>query len=290
VVTRISELLAAGRCYSIEMFPPKTPEAEERLRRALVDFSELKPSFVSITYGAGGSTRTRTHSLVVELSRTLTPAAMAHLTCVCHSRDELREILERYRDAGVDNILALRGDLPAGVDTSYPGDLDHALDLVRLARETGPFCVAVAAHPEGHPDSPDLPTDRLHLAEKLAEADFAITQFFFRVEDYLEMVEAVRSLGVERPIIPGIMPITNLFSVARMAELSGAAVPTEVVKRVESVAGDPASVLQVGVEIACEMGRRLLDEGAPGLHIYSMNSSTATVAIFRNLGLASAGS
>ncbi len=286
-MARISDLLSRGRCFSIEMFPPKTPEAEARLVATLADFARLHPSFVSITYGAGGSTRERTHSLVVQLNESFTAAAMAHLVCAAHSRAELTAILTRYRDAGVENILALRGDPPReSQGRGDSGELAYAIDLVGLARSVGSFCVAVAAHPEGHPESPDLETDRRHLAGKLSVADFAITQFFFRAEDYLSMVEEVRAQGVDKPILPGIMPITNLSSVARMAEMTGTAIPGEVVSRLEAVADDPGSVAKVGVEIACELGQRLLDEGAPGLHIYSMNMSAATLAIYENLGLA----
>lgn len=287
-MTRISDLLARGRCFSIEMFPPKTPEAEERLRSALNDFARLHPSFVSITYGAGGSTRERTHSLVVELNRTFTSAAMAHLVCSCHTRAQLTDILLRYREAGIENILAIRGDPPRESTPDLPEtELHHAIELVELAKSVGPFCVAVGAHPEGHPDSPDPISDRRHLAEKLRVADFAITQFFFRAEDYLSMVEEVRAHGVDKPIIPGIMPITNMKNVAKMAELSGSEVPREVVDRVEAVSDRPEEVVKVGVEIACELGERLLREGAPGLHIITMNMSAATRQIYENLGLAS---
>ncbi|HUY86867.1 MAG TPA: methylenetetrahydrofolate reductase, partial [Acidimicrobiales bacterium] len=156
-----------------------------------------------------------------------------------------------------------------------------------LAKSVAPFCVAVAAHPEGHPDSPDLISDRRHLAEKLRLADFGVTQFFFRVEDYLSMIEDLGSMGIDKPVIPGLLPITNLKSVAKMAELSGAAVPDEVVERIEKVSDDPEQVTKVGVDIACELGQKLLDAGAPGLHIYTMNLSAATIQIYENLGLAS---
>jgi methylenetetrahydrofolate reductase (NADPH) len=211
---------------------------------------------------------------------------MAHLTCVAHRRDELVDILERYKQAGVDNILALRGDAPAGSGEKWPkGDLEHAIELVELAREVGPFSVGVAAHPEGHPLSSDLATDRRHLASKLRVADFAITQFFFRVEDYLRMVDDLARLVVDKPVIPGIMPILNIRSVVRMAQMSGAAVPQEVARRVEAVAHDPVAVRRVGVQVACELAERLIDAGAPGLHIYTLNQSAATLEIAARLGL-----
>src|SRR4051794_34934456 len=212
--------------------------------------------------------------------------AMAHLTCAAHTRAELEEIVGRYRDAGVENILALGGDPPAGLDLPQ-GELHYAAELVELVQSEGPFTVGVAAHPELHPKSPDRTSDRDHLAAKLASADFAISQFFFRAEDYLRMVDELRERGVDKPVIPGIMPVTNLSSVQRMAQLSGAAVPPEVVARVEAVADDAEAVRQVGVEMASELCRALLDGGAPGLHFYTLNRSTATREIYANLGLSS---
>jgi methylenetetrahydrofolate reductase (NADPH) len=284
-MAQIADLLAAGRTFSFEFFPPKTPEAEITLEMTLAELELLKPSFVSVTYGAGGSTRERTHDLVVSINRTTSMTAMAHLTCAAHTREELADVVGRYRDAGVENILALGGDPPAGLDLP-PGDLAHALELVELVREVGPFCVGVAAHPELHPSSPDRVTDRDFLATKLRRADFAITQFFFRPADYLGMLADLAERGVETPVIPGIMPVTNLSSIQRMAKLSGAAVPPEVVERVEAVAGDPEAVRQVGVEMATELCQDLLAAGAPGLHFYTLNRSTATREIYANLGLA----
>ncbi len=286
-MSRIAELLASGRTFSFEFFPPKTPEAEITLEMTLAELELLKPSFVSVTYGAGGSTRERTHDLVVSINRNTTMTAMAHLTCAAHRREELVDIVTRYRDAGVENILALGGDPPANLDLPE-GDLRHACELVDLVREVGPFCVGVAAHPELHPNSPDRASDRDFLAAKLREADFGITQFFFRPSDYLGMVDDLAERGVDKPVIPGIMPITNLSSVQRMAKLSGAAVPPEVVARVEAVADDPEEVRRVGVEMATELCRELLDAGAPGLHFYTLNRSTATREIYANLGLAGA--
>jgi methylenetetrahydrofolate reductase (NADPH) len=286
-MAQIADLLAAGRTFSFEFFPPKTPEAEITLEMTLAELELLKPSFVSVTYGAGGSTRERTHDLVVSINRTTSMTAMAHLTCAAHTREELADVVGRYRDAGVENILALGGDPPAGLDLP-PGDLAHALELVELVREVGPFCVGVAAHPELHPSSPDRVTDRDFLATKLRRADFAITQFFFRPADYLGMLADLAERGVETPVIPGIMPVTNLSSIQRMAKLSGAAVPPEVVERVEAVAGDPEAVRRVGVEMATELCQDLLDAGAPGLHFYTLNRSTATREIYANLGLSGA--
>jgi methylenetetrahydrofolate reductase (NADPH) len=286
-VTRISDLLGQGRCFSFEFFPPRTDEAEAQLQRTLLELAPLRPSFVSITYGAGGTTRERTHDLVVDILRSTAMTPMAHLCCAGHREDELRAILGHYRDEGVENILALRGDPPAELNLP-PGDLAHAVELVELARELGSFSVGVAAHPEGHPASPDLATDRRHLAAKLTAADFAVTQFFFRLDDYLRLVDDLRGLGVDRPVLPGIMPVTNLSQVTRFAALSGAEFPPELAARLEAVAEDPAEVRRIGVEVASELCRALLEAGAPGLHFYTLNRSPATREIFANLGLSAA--
>jgi methylenetetrahydrofolate reductase (NADPH) len=289
-VVRIDDLLAAGPTTSFEFFPPRTDEGDRLLRDTLNELEPLGPSFVSVTYGAGGSTRERTHQIVVDLLERTSLTPMAHLTAVCHTRDELAAILARYRDAGVDNILALRGDAPGGPNG---GDgepfwaLEHAVELVHLAREVGGgrFAVGVAAHPEGHPLSPDRESDRRHLAAKLRAADFGVTQFFFRAEDYLRMVDDLAALGCDTPVIPGVMPVTNVRQIERFAQLSGAAFPTDLAERLHAVADDPVEVRRIGVEVATALCQQLLDEGAPGLHFYTLNRSTATREIWRNLGL-----
>jgi methylenetetrahydrofolate reductase (NADPH) len=285
---KIADLLAAGPSYSFEFFPPKTAEAEEVLEQTLRELEPLHPSFVSVTYGAGGSTRERTHDLVVEILRGTSMTPMAHLTCAAHTRAELQGILERYRDAGVDNVLCLGGDPPIGLDLPR-GELTHASELVALARAVGDFSLGVAAHPEGHPSSANLTGDRDRMADKLRTADFAVTQFFFRTSDYLELVEALAARGVTKPIVPGIMPISSLAGISRMAAMSGAAVPREVIDRLEPYADDAAAVRKCGVEIATELCRELLDSGAPGLHFYTLNRSTSTREIYANLGLGAAG-
>jgi methylenetetrahydrofolate reductase (NADPH) len=282
---RISDLIGRGRTLSIELWPPRNEAAEQRLERALERLRPLSPSFTSITYGAGGSTRERTHDLVIRLNREGWTVPLAHLTCAAHRRSELEQIVTRYRDAGIDNLLALRGDPPLDSGGVLPeGDLRHALELVQLGKEVGPFCVAVAAHPEGHPDAPSMEVDRRYLAEKLRLADFAITQFFFRVEDYLSLVDWLRSAGVDRPVLPGVMPITRLRTVARMAELSGCAVPRPIVERIESAADRPDEVRRIGVEVASELCEKLLAQGVPGLHFYTMNEADATWEVCRNIG------
>jgi methylenetetrahydrofolate reductase (NADPH) len=287
-VTRIDELLAAGPTTSFEFFPPKTEEGDAHLRATLRELEPLAPSFVSITYGAGGSTRERTHRLVVDLLEHTAMPPMAHLTLVDHTRAELVAILERYREAGVSNILALRGDPPADRSDAI-WELEHASDLVALAREVGGgrFAIGVAAHPEGHPLAPDLATDRRHLADKLTLADFGVTQFFFRVEDYTRMVDDLASLGCDTPVLPGIMPVTNVRQIERFAQLSGAAVPAELAERLHAVEDDAEAVRRIGVEVATELCAALLDAGAPGLHFYTLNRSTATREIHANLGLTS---
>jgi len=285
--TTVAGLLAAGTTYSFEFFPPRDDAAEAQLARTLGELEPLRPSFVSITYGAGGSTRDRTQRLVVDILRRTAMTPMAHLTCVGHRRAELVDILQRYRRAGVENVLALRGDPPAGSSLA-DGELRRALELVELARELGPFSIGVAAHPEGHPQAPDRATDRRHLAAKLSRADFAVTQFFFRSRDYLRLVEDLAALGVDKPVIPGIMPVTNAAQIERFAALSGAEVPAGLRARLAAAAGDPAEVRRIGVAAATELCADLLAAGAPGLHFYTLNRSTATREIWAGLGLPAA--
>ncbi|MER3452863.1 MAG: 5,10-methylenetetrahydrofolate reductase [Acidimicrobiia bacterium] len=287
-MTRIADILAAGRSFSFEFFPPKNEDEQAQLVRTIRELEPLEPSFVSVTYRGGRESRRRTYEVVTGLLRTTRLVPMAHLTCVVHSRLELAEILVEYRKAGVENLLALGGDPPVEPG-ERAGELRYAIELVELARAIGGFSIGVAAHPEVHPRSPTREFDRDRLAEKLALTDFAITQFFFRVEDYLRLLDELAARGVDKPVLPGIMPITNLRAVARMAELSGAAVPPEVVARLETVAADPDAVRRTGIEIATELCDKLLAEGAPGLHFYTLNRSTATREIYAALGLGPGG-
>jgi methylenetetrahydrofolate reductase (NADPH) len=287
-VTRIDALLARGTTTSFEFFPPQTDAGERHLRDALNELEPLGPSFVSVTYGAGGSTRERTHRLVVDVLDRTTMTPMAHLTAVNHRREELTAILTAYRDAGVENVLALRGDPPrgSGSDTVF-WELEHAAQLAELVRDVGGdrMAVGVAAHPEGHPLSPDLRADRRHLAAKLAIADFAVSQFFFHVDDFVRMVQELSDLGCDRPVVPGIMPVTNVRQIERFAQLSGAAFPSALAERLHAVEHDPAEVRHIGVEVATQLCADLLEAGAPGLHFYTLNRSTATREIHANLGL-----
>lgn len=280
----IRDLLAAGRTFSFEFFPPKSDEAERTLEKTLGELEPLRPSFVSVTYGAGGSTRERTRDIVVHIERDTSMTAMAHLTCISHTRADLRSLLEEYVEAGIANILALGGDPPTEPDAPL-GELTYAAELIELVQEVGDFSVGVAAHPELHPRSPNRESDRRFLAAKLAMADFGITQFFFRADDHLRMVDELSALGCEVPVIPGIMPVTNVKQIKRFSELSGAAFPEDLAARLDSVAEDPAEVRRIGVEVATQLCQDLLDAGVPGLHFYTLNRSTATREIYANLGL-----
>jgi len=284
-VTKIADLLAAGPTYSFEFFPPKSDEELRTLARTLADLQPLGPSFVSVTYRGGAESRARTHNLVSGMLHTTSLTPMAHLVCVAHTRLELAEILVSFRRSGVENLLALGGD-PVPEGTGPPRELPHAIELVRLARAIGGYSIGVAAQPIGHPASPDLASDRDRLAEKLREADFAITQFFFELGEYQGLVADLAERGVTRPVIPGVMPVTSLASVPRMATM-GAPVPEWMVRRLEAVAevdGDEG-VRRAGVELATELCRSLLAAGAPGLHFYTLNRSSATREIYGALGL-----
>jgi methylenetetrahydrofolate reductase (NADPH) len=281
-MAKIADLLSAGRTFSFEFFPPKTDGEQATLVKTLYDLQPLEPSFVSVTYRGGRSSRERTHALVAAMLKTTTLTPMAHLICVAHTRLELAEILVEFRKAGIENLMALGGDPPTDPDAEE-GELGHAIELVELARAIGGYSIGVAAHPAGHPRSPDRQFDRDHLARKLELADFAVTQFFFRVEEYLELVDDLSSRGVSKPVVPGIMPVTSLSSIGRMAEM-GAAVPSEMAARLEDAA-EPDAVRALGIAFATELCEKLLAEGAPGLHFYTLNRSLATREIYASLGL-----
>ena len=239
-MARIADLLATGRTFSFEFFPPKSDAEHARLVETLLDLQPLRPSFVSVTYRGGRSSRQRTHDLVVGMLRTTSLTPMAHLICVAHTRLELAEILVDFRKAGVENLMALGGDPPTDPDATE-GELAHAVELVELARAIGGFSIGVAAHPAGHPRSADMPSDRDRLAEKMRLADFAVTQFFFRVEEYLRLADDLIARGISTPVVPGIMPVTALSSIGRMAEM-GAAVPPDMAARLDAPAtGNPSA-------------------------------------------------
>jgi methylenetetrahydrofolate reductase (NADPH) len=283
-MARIGDLLAAGRTFSFEFSPPKSASGSLSLGRTIAELEPLKPSFVSVTYGAGGSTREHTRDTVLWVQKETSIPSMAHLTCVGHTRAEIADVIATYVEAGIENVLALAGDAPIDPADARPSDYAYALDLIEHLKEIANLSIGVAAHPEGHPRSPDLATDRRHLADKMRAADFATTQFFFDIEHYLSLVNDLADLGVTKPVVPGIMPVTNIAQVERMAELSGAAFPAWLRERLES-GTSPEDVRRIGVEAATELSAKLLEAGAPGLHFYTMNKSTATLEIYAQLGL-----
>jgi methylenetetrahydrofolate reductase (NADPH) len=287
-MAHIADLLASGRTYSFEFFPPKTDEEQATLTRTLHELQPLRPSFVSVTYRGGPASRRRTFNVVTGMLHVTTLVPMAHLVCAGHRRLELAEILVEYRRAGIENLMALGGDPPADAEAS-PSELAHAVELVELARVIGGFSIGVAAHPAGHPASPDLASDRAFLAAKLELADFAVTQFFFDADQYRGLVDDLDRRGMRKPVVPGIMPVTSLGSVGRMAQM-GSPVPDWARERLEAAAaaGGDAAVRSEGVAMATELCQELLDAGAPGLHFYTLNRSTATREIYRSLGLAPA--
>ena len=284
-MTRIADLLDKGKTYSFEFFPPKNDAEQATLVTTLCELEPLSPSFVSVTYRGGAESRRRTVDLVTGMLRTTNLVPMAHLICVAHTRLELAEILVELRKAGVENLMALGGDPPTDPEAAV-GELAHASELVELARAVGGFSVGVAAQPTGHPHSPDLASDRDHLAAKLALADFAVTQFFFEADEYTSLVDDLSERGVSKPVLPGIMPVTSLTSVPRMAAM-GAAVPAWMVERLEAAdaAGGADAVRHEGVACATELCRQLLDAGVPGLHFYTLNRSSATREIYAALEL-----
>ena len=274
--------------FSFEFFPPKSDEGEANLRRALRELAPLGPDFVSVTYGAGGTTRDRTVDIVASLRQEFGLEAMAHFTCVNATVDDLRTTLDRMRDAGVENVLALRGDPPDGQErwTKTEGGLEYSAELVALLEAGYDFCIGAACFPETHIDAVDADTDLRHLKAKVdAGARFLITQLFFDNAHYVEFVARARDSGIEVPIIPGIMPITNVAQIKRITALCGAEIPARLRYALESRADEPEAVAELGVAYATLQCAELLANGAPGVHFYTLNRSPATRAILGALRL-----
>lgn len=287
---KIASLFGSGRpVVSFEFFPPKTEEGVELLYKTAGELRSCRPSFVSVTYGAGGSTRDRTIDLVTRIQRDLGLTTMAHLTCVGSTRDEIKEVLKRLIGGGVQNVLALRGDPPKGETEFKPvaGGFRYASELVKFIRDEGfDVCVGAACYPEGHVETRDLEQDLQHLVTKVGNGvDFLVSQLFFDNEDYRAFVRRARSAGIDVPIVPGLMPVTNVAQTQRFTQMCGSRIPQELSRRLRIVESDASAVVATGVHWCAEQARQLLAAGAPGLHFYTLNKSSATLAVHAALGL-----
>lgn len=275
--------------YSLEFFPPKSPEAETSLKATLEKLAPLKPKFCSVTFGAAGSTREKTFETVVDLQTIYGLEAAPHISCVASTRENMREVLNAYQSQGIRHIVALRGDMPSGMMSA--GEFRYANELVEFIRvETGDhFHIEVAAYPEMHPQAQGIDADLKNFKRKVdAGANSAITQYFFNPEAYFRFVDDCEKVGLDIPITPGIMPITNYTQIARFSEMCGADIPRWVRKRLELLGDDRAAIRAFGLEVVSDLCRRLLEQGAPGLHFYTLNQAEAVLGIWRNLGLESA--
>jgi methylenetetrahydrofolate reductase (NADPH) len=278
--------LAYPKAYSFEFFPPKTADGEEKLRAVSQKLAELNPCFFSVTFGAGGSTRERTRETVVDIKQRTSIDVAPHLSCIGSSRTSIREVLQSYIDSGIRHLVALRGDMPSGMCEA--GEFRYANELVEFVRaETGShFFIEVAAYPEVHPQATSSRADLLNFKRKVeAGADSALTQYFYNADAYFRFVDACEAEGLDLPIVPGIMPITNYIQLARFSDACGAEIPRWIRKRLEDFGEDMAALRAFGLEVTSELCRKLLDGGAPGLHFYTMNQAQATLAVWNNLGL-----
>ncbi len=284
---RIVDCFGQGRpVVSFEFFPPKTEAGFQNLYRTIAELKQLDPGFVSVTWGAGGSTRRQTIELVTRIQDELGITAMAHLTCVGSSADEMAAILDRLTAAGVENVLALRGDPPAGESAfePAPGGFAHASDLAAFVHSRWSLCVGGACYPEKHPDAPSFEVDVGNLRRKVeAGVEFLITNLFFDNDDYFRFLDRTRAAGIGVPVVPGIMPIVSVANIRRITTLSGASIPAALEARLSAVGPDDAAVMALGVEWATTQCRELLERGAPGIHFYTLNPSPATRRIHRNL-------
>jgi methylenetetrahydrofolate reductase (NADPH) len=284
---RIVEKLGGSRpAISFEFFPPKDQEGVDRLFQTVADLAPLSPAYVSVTYGAGGSTRQLTVELVGRIQRQVGIEAMAHLTCVGATQEELGSVLDQLEAGGVKNVIALRGDPPKGATTfvTPQGGFGNASELVAFIKRRGNFCIAGACYPEKHPEAESLDADIEKLKRKVdAGAEFLISQLFFDNKDYFAFVERARAAGINVPIVAGIMPITNVSQIKRFTAMCGASMPSGLMQRLEPVASDAEAVCEIGVEHAADQCRELLARGAPGVHFYTLNRSKATLQILRRL-------
>ena len=284
---RIGELLEQRRpVFSFEFFPPKSDEGQRTLEGTLAVLKDDQPDYVSVTYGAGGATRNRTVEITKSIKQDLGIEAMAHLSCVGEPAERLVEILGEIESAGIENVLALRGDPPRGATEwrPHPGGLSYSVELIRLIRERFDFCVGAACFPEVHPDAADRSSDLRYAREKVdAGAGFLITQLFFDNELYFDFIDDARAAGIDVPIIPGIMPITNYGQIRRFTEMCGASIPEELTAQLDGRADDPEAVAELGVAYATLQCSDLLARGAPGIHFYTLNRSPATRAILAAL-------
>jgi len=284
---KIIDVLKQGKpAFSFEFFPPKDNDGFDKLFETIDNLKPLNPAFVSVTYGAGGSTRSKTIDLVGRIKKEIGLESMAHLTCVGHNSDEILNVLESIKKQNVDNVLALRGDPPAGeINFTKPNNgFGYAVELVQFICERFSFCVGVAGYPEGHPESSNREEDLFHLKKKvLAGASFIVTQLFFDNKYYFDFVASLRKIGVDVPVIPGIMPIMNLKQIKRFIKMCGATIPHDLMVRLEEVQDDPESVCQIGIDHAANQCRKLLMYGAPGIHFYTLNRSRATLSVLERL-------
>jgi len=286
---KLSDILAnaSNPLISCEFFPPKTDKGEANLWRCLHELEAIHPAYISVTYGAGGSTRDRTKRIVCHIKEETGLSPVAHLTCVGANRDELADLLAEYKQAGIENILALRGDPPEGMDhfEATSGGFEHATDLISFIRQQNGFSIGCATYPEGHPESKGGVADDIRYLKLKQDngADVAVTQYFFDNDAFFKFRDAASRAGVTIPIIPGIMPITNFEQIVRFSAMCGANIPAWLHEKMEPVQDDLDAVKSLGIELATKQCRELLDAGAPGLHFYTLNKSEATIAISRNL-------
>ena len=272
--------------FSLEFFPPKTEQGLKNLYQTLNDICTLNPGFVSVTYGAGGSTRKKTLEIVKRIKEDFQIETMAHLTCVGHSQSELQDLLNQLQSSGIENVIALRGDPPQEIERSVSSENSwaHAIQLTEFIHQNYSFCIAVAGYPEGHPETPDKKTDWGYLVEKIqAGADFVITQLFFNNEDFFQFRDQLRKDGITVPIIPGVMPITNISQIERFTKMCGAGLPETLKQSLYAIQEDSEAVIEKGIEQATLQCQQLLKEGVEGIHFYTLNQSKSTKKIIQNL-------